>query len=443
MRDIIITAVIFGLIPFILRMPYVGILTWSWIGYMNPHRLAYGFAYSFPFAQIVAVATIVGMLFSKEKRSIPWTPVTITLVMFIFWTSITTFFALHPEHATDEWIRVLKIQLVVFCTLMVVQDRYRLEMLVWVIALSIAFYGIKGGVFSILTGGQYRVWGPDKSFIAGNNEIAFALCVIFPLLRYLQMTLQKKWMKLAMSGAMILCAVSILASYSRGAFLAGAVMAFFMILKGRRKFALGVAMAVAIPLLLSFMPQQWTERMETIQTYEQDGSAMGRINAWWFAFNLANDRPIVGGGFRAFQPDLFERYAPDPEKHHDSHSIYFEVLGEHGYVGLIIYLLLIWFAFRTGSRVLKLTKGDSDSRWAYDLASMVQVSIIGYLVGGLFIGLAYFDLFYHLIAILVLLEFIVLKSRDQAAAKGLINSSSGEAIALQSNYRNIYDGHQK
>ena len=65
-----------------------------------------------------------------------------------------------------------------------------------------------------------------------------------------------------------------------------------------------------------FLPQKYIGRIRTIQTYEQDASAMGRINAWYFALNLAKDRPLVGGGFEAFTPELFERYAPEPEVVH-------------------------------------------------------------------------------------------------------------------------------
>ena len=68
MRDILVTAIVFGVLPFIFKRPWIGILLWCWLGYMNPHRQAWGFAYDFPFAFITAIVTIAAFLFSKEKK---------------------------------------------------------------------------------------------------------------------------------------------------------------------------------------------------------------------------------------------------------------------------------------------------------------------------------------------------------------------------------------
>jgi len=118
---------------------------------------------------------------------------------------------------------------------------------------------------------------------------------------------------------------------------------------------------------------------------------------------------LVGGGYDVFDPALFKRYAPEPDNFHDAHSIYFQVLGEHGFVGIILFVLLGWLTFRSAAWVIRHTKERAEMTWARDLASMVQVSIIGYAVGGAFLGLAYFDLYYHLIAIALLTQTLVAK----------------------------------
>jgi probable O-glycosylation ligase (exosortase A-associated) len=223
-----------------------------------------------------------------------------------------------------------------------------------------------------------------------------------PLMRYLQLQATNRWVRYGLSAAILLSVLSIFASYSRGAVLAVAAMGFFLLLKSRKKGPIILIALVAVPLMLSFMPEEWFERLHTIKTYEQDASALGRINAWWFAFNVAVARPLVGGGYQVFDPELFKRYAPEPENFHDAHSIYFQVLGEHGFVGLILFLLLGWLALRSAAWVIRNTKDVAELTWARDLASMVQVSMIGYAVGGAFLGLAYFDLYYHLVAITLL-----------------------------------------
>jgi probable O-glycosylation ligase (exosortase A-associated) len=206
---------------------------------------------------------------------------------------------------------------------------------------------------------------------------------------------------------LILSVLSIFASYSRGAVLAVAAMGFFLLFKSRKKGPIILLALVAVPIMLSFMPEEWFERLHTIKTYEQDASALGRFNAWWFAFNVAVARPLVGGGFEVFNPELFQRYAPVPDDFHDAHSIYFQVLGEHGFVGLILFMLLGWLAFRSAAWIIRHTRELAELTWARDLASMVQVSIIGYAVGGAFLGLAYFDLYYHLVALVLLTRIYV------------------------------------
>lgn len=423
MRDIAVTAVVFAFLPLALRRPYVGIYLWAWLGFMNPHRLCWGFAYDFPFAYLVAAVTLIGMFFFREPKKIPWTRETVLLLVFILWMLLTTFFALHPEFAWPQLEKVIKIQLMIFATLMLITTKERLNILVWVVTLSVAFYGIKGGIFTVTHGGSFNVKGPGGTFFGENNAMGLALVMTIPLLRYLQLTAQKKWQHIALTAAMVLCAIATIGSQSRGALLGASAMALFLWLKSRNKFFTGLVIAVSAALVLSVMPAQWHQRMSTIQTYEQDQSAMGRINAWQMAFGLAKDR-LLGGGFETFQADAFAAYAPDPDDVHDAHSIYFEVLGEHGFVGLALFLLLGLATWRSASWVIKTTKRDPDRKWAADLAAMVQVSMVGYAVGGAFLGLAYFDLYYNLIVFVVLSKLIL--SREQLQPQPVPAAENGK-----------------
>jgi len=414
MRDIFVTAVIFGTLPFVLARPYIGILLWTWVSFMNPHRLCWGFAYDFPFAYVIAVVTLISVLISHEPKKIPWTRETVILLVFILWMVITTIFSVYPILAWPELNKVVKIQLMVFVTMMVMQNKERLNLLVWVLALSLAFYGIKGGIFTIVHGGVYHVRGPARTFIGGDNEMGLALIMTIPLLRYLQLTATKVWLRYAMIAAMLLCALAAIGSQSRGAMLGMAAMGVFFWLKSRSKVFTGLLTAVAAALILMTMPQAWFDRMATIEHYQDDASAEGRINAWGMAFNLAKDKPL-GGGFEVFQPGMFLRYGPDPWNVHDSHSIYFEVLGEHGFFGLFLFLVLGLMVWRTASWTVKRARGDPENRWAADLAAMVQVSLVGYASAGAFLGLANFDLYYTLIAVVVLCKTVLVAR--QAARK--------------------------
>jgi probable O-glycosylation ligase (exosortase A-associated) len=407
MRDLLITIVFFGVLPLVLANPHVGVLLWSWIGYMNPHKLGWGFAYSFPFAAIAAIATLASLVISRKKLNFFWSPIIGWLIFLNFWFLITTIFSLQPDDAWDQWIKVAKIQLITFVTFWVMLDRQRIHSLIWIIVISIGFYGFKGGIFTLTSGGGDHVLGPAGSFIGGNTEIGLALVMTLPLVWYLYLNTTQKWIRIGLMFAMILIPIGIIGTQSRGALLAIAAITFFLWLKSRKKLVPFIVIVAMIPLIFMFMPQQWHDRMSSMSDYETDGSAQGRIQAWEFAYKLAVARPLTGGGFESFNEKNYDRFAPDlvqqgTGKFHDVHSIYFEMLGEHGFVGLAAFLILGFLAWRTANKIMRICKGSETNKWAYDLASMIQVSLIGYATGGAFLGLAYFDLGYHLVAILVL-----------------------------------------
>jgi probable O-glycosylation ligase (exosortase A-associated) len=428
MRDIVLTAIFFGMLPYVFSRPYIGIYIWSWFGFMNPHRLTYGFAYEFPFAQIVAIVILASMLKLKEPIRIPWTRETVLLLIFILWMLFTTFFAFNSDGAWQQWDKVWKIQLMLYVTLMLIDTKQKIDWLIWVIVLSLGFYGVKGGIFTIAHGGAFRVQGPAGSFIGGNNEIALALIMTIPLMRYLQLQAKNVWIHQGVTVAMLLTGIAAIGSQSRGALVGMAAMGTFLWLKSRNKLFTVVSILIVVGALAAIMPQEWYDRMATIETYEDDKSALSRINAWWMAYNIATAR-ITGGGFEAFVPWAIRQYAPDPSMGADAHSIYFEIMAEHGFIGFAMFMLLAWFTWNTGNRVRHLTKRRSETRWATDLAGMIQVSMVGFAASGAFLGLAYFDLYYTLIAIMVICkqtsleELTHLEVVPGTARKGVIETN--------------------
>jgi putative inorganic carbon (HCO3(-)) transporter len=434
MRDVVIFVIIFGLVPMMIKRPAIGALVFMWISLMNPHRLAYGPAYGFPFAMMVAVITIGAILFSREPRSYPATPVTVLLILFMVWVTITTLFAISPPGIVNyEWSRVIKTLLMVAVTILVVQSESDLKKMAWILVLSLGIFGAKGGIFTLMTGGNYRVLGPAGSYIAENNSLALALVMAVPIMWYLKLQSEKRWMRyglIAMTGLSVVAAAG---SYSRGALLAGAAMMVFLWLKSRNKVSTGVVLLMMIPLVWLFMPEQWHARMSTIDEYQSDGSAQGRINAWYFAMEVAKTH-LMGGGFMVFNPTMFRIYAPNPTDFHAAHSIFFQVLGEHGYIGLGLFVSIIGAAWHTANRIIKSVRHHPELKWASDFAAMAQVSMIGYIVGGAFLSLAYYDYFWYVVAALVITQRIVVRKlkpvsaldgagRDHIYAPGLATDS--------------------
>jgi len=399
MRDYVFIAVIVVLCLVALRHPWIGILGWTWLSVMNPHALTWAAA-TMPVAAAVAGATLIGTLITSDPRRVIITPESTLLALFMLWVCVTFAFSFSAEGSLEMFSRVMKIDLMILVTLVVLQSRRQIELFVWVVVLSLGFYGVKGGIFTILTGGVLRVTGPG-GFIGGNNEMALALIMVIPLMRFLQLEARRRWAKLAWTAAMVLTATAALGSQSRGALVALAGMAVYLWFKSPRKLAVGVGIVLAGILVLGFMSQYWEKRMETITTYENDPSAMGRINAWWMTWNLAKDN-LMGGGFDIYTRELFARYAPNPLDVHAAHSIYFQVLGEHGFIGLFLFLLMWWFVWRSAAWLINEGARSEDTRWCRNLGAMCQVSLAGYFVGGAFLSLAYFDLPYDVLAMVVL-----------------------------------------
>lgn len=414
MRDIIITLMIFLPLPLAFKRPAVGVLLFTWISLMNPHRLTYGFAYDFPFAMIIAAVTTIGLFVSKQPRKLPMTPVTVVLLLFAAWVTLTSFFALEPNLVWREWSRVIKTFFMVVITIMVINTEKDLKLLVWVVALSLGVFGLKGGLFTIASGGNFRVYGPDGSYIAENNSMALALVTVLPLIWYLRSYSRNKWVVLGLTAMTALTAVSVVGSYSRGALIGGSAMLFFLWLHSGKKAQTAIVLAMVVALVFAVMPAVWFDRMHTIDDYQADSSALGRINAWHFAINVASAN-LLGGGFNVFSPRLFYVYAPNPTDYHVAHSIWFQVLGDQGFFGLLIFITLMIFAWRTGSRVRKYCKDRPELKWASDLSRICQVSLIGYAISGSFLSLAYFDLYYDIIVILVCLEKIIVPSARRVA----------------------------
>ena len=407
MRDTVVILAVFVGVLLTLRKPFIGVLTWTWLGLMNPHMLCWSFAAGQPFAQIVALTTLGSILVSKEQKRIPWYPLSRMLVVWWGWMLVTTFFAFNQSAAWLQWDKVWKVQLFVFVTMMMLTSKERINALVLVMMVSLGLYGVKGGIFTILTGGGYHVMGPVSTFIGGNNEIGLALIMTVPLMRFFHLQAPRAWMKTGMMVSMILTFVAILGTQSRGALVGLVVMVAYLVMKTRKRGVLVLVLLLALPVGYLFMPESWHERMDTIETYEEDASAMGRINAWWTAWNLASDRPIVGGGFETFNWRIFNRYAPVASDVHDVHSIYFEALGEHGFVGLFLFLSLGFLGILTARKIVRETKSEPRLSWMRDLASMIHVSLIGYAASGAFLGLAYFDFYYTLLATLVGLQALL------------------------------------
>ncbi len=206
-----------------------------------------------------------------------------------------------------------------------------------------------------------------------------------------------------MTFCMLAMAASALGSQSRGALLALAAMGVVLWwrMKSNRALTLIPILAVAA-VLVAFMPDQWVDRMSTIGEYTQDESARGRLAAWNVGWGVAKNH-LFGVGFNSARMELFQLYSPYPmTKAYVAHSIYFQMMGQHGFVGLFLFMSIFGVTYWMAGRLRKRCMNVPEARWCSDLGAMVQVSLVGFAAGGAFLDLGYFDMPYNLMVAVVL-----------------------------------------
>ena len=422
MRDLILLGTLLGVIPLILRAPMIGVLTWIWLTLANPQQEVYGFLQGAGLNLYIALITAFAWIASKHRKTVPLNPLTLALIVFMIWASITTYFALSPSYSFDLWSRTFKTFILAFAILAIASTKGRIQAIVWMVVLSLGYYGIKGGGFTLLTGGRNHVFGPTNSMIEDNNNLGLALVMVLPLINYLRITTQRYWVRMGLLAMMALTLLAVIGTYSRGAFFALGITGLAYAVRSRAgiiPLVLGGLLIVSLPNLV---PSGWFERMSTIGQAKQDQSFQEREAAWTTSLNVAKAR-VTGGGFNSIQQDWVAEMYSSPGSlkiGRAAHSIYFEVIGDHGFFGLFLYALIILAAGYNTMATLFAVRNRPELQWAGLLARTMQVSMIGYLVGGAALSMAYYDGFLIMLALTgALLLYVRKPAAEEAAGRNL------------------------
>lgn len=410
MRGLVLFIVFFAAIPFIFfNGPFFGILIWYWVSLMNPQKLVWNsVAGEIPYAHIVAVLTLLCWLLSKvEPKLPPMNKTTGLLVMLAVWISVTSILGTGPtDQIYQKWQLAEKMLLMTIVAYTLTTTRLRLDQLIVVCTLSIAFFGFKGGVFSLLfSGGTARIYGPDGTMIGDNNDLGVALTMVLPLLFYMRDRYRQpflKWPFLALIGLTFLGDIF---TYSRGALLALFAMGAMLWWRSRRNVSMTLLIAVAAFGVWSYAPEEWFARMGTIESYQADASAESRLYLWHLSWAMALKRPITGAGFHwsnnpaSVNQQLSGSGLLPLTRPRAPHSNWFEMLGDHGFVGLAIFIAILISTARDASWLVRHSRGNPDLEWANTLGRMLQASLVGYCAGGSFATQAMFDGFYAVVII--------------------------------------------
>lgn len=407
--DLLLTAVVILSLPLCVARPWIGLLEYTWLSSMQPHRLAGGFAFDLPFAKLVAIATIAGWLFTRERYALPrYREVALVAALALLFTCTTWLVAIEPDRAHQSWSEMLKVLTMSGIGLTLMQDRRKLRLWLLVLALSFGFLGVTGGLFGLRTLFSERLFGPPESIVSDNNSLGFAFTMILPLLAFLHVDETNPWLRRVLLACFALTIMALFATYSRASLVGfTVVMAPIVVLVRSKDIALLVAAAVACAVVY-VAPSQWFERMETIRpsAYKHDSSGSQRMKSWYVAWRLGLDHPVLGAGFHPFSAAVYERYIPNYKDAHDAHNHFLQMLAEHGFTGLLLFVaLLVSLPLRLLKAIWR-NRGDPQRAWIIHYGEMLLVSLLAYVVGGVFINQPHFELLYQLIAASLALDVL-------------------------------------
>jgi probable O-glycosylation ligase (exosortase A-associated) len=408
MRDIVVMLMLLGAIALALRRPWLGVLALAVFGYMNPHRYAWGFSTEFPVYTVLFVAVAIAFLINgKDRQPIPSDWRVPTFYLLWAWFGVTTLDAINTSAAVPMLEKVSKIYLPLIFTLLLINTREKLFYLVGAIAVSFGLIAVKGGFFAFATGFSYHVMGPAGTHFGNNNEFAIANLMTIPLVILLRREIADARIKLVLAGVIPLMFASAISSQSRGALVTMVALVPLLLWHSKRKYLAVPVLALGLVAAAAVLPETWFGRMQTIETYQEDASAVGRLNAWRDGIAYALQNPVTGGGFDSWI-FITER---------EWHSAYVEALAEHGFVGFFLWFSLLYGTMWSLTRLPRLTRHIPEMQWVSNYSYMLRASLVAYAAGSLFLGITYWDLMYHIVFMAVLVRKFAMEELAQRAGQ--------------------------
>lgn len=422
MRGLFLTTVFTFLIFQGFSAPFVAALAYIWVDIVKPQELAYSIIVGMPLAFIAAVSAVALYFFNDRKYPPKFTGVMLLLCIFAGWITLTTAVSneLLQIFSWKKWDWAFKVLIFTVFIPYVFRSRVQIEALILVIVLSVATLFFSAGVKTALGSGGYGVlalMGARNTGLAEGSTLATVCVMLIPLMLFVLahsvIFPANKYFKIFIAGLMAIAMLTVIGTTARTGLIASVVLLLLYFLRSQKKmlWIVSVAMAAGIMLVSDVSSSVWGSRMSTINSYDQDGSALGRIAVWKWTIGFAAEHPM-GGGFDAYKLNGISTvtengilyYEPGVMAGKAFHNIYFEVLGEQGIPGLLIYLLIMFITLIQLWKIRKQCSDVAELEWAVKLAQALSDAIIVFLVAGMFIGIAYQPFVFYMIAMSIALQ---------------------------------------
>lgn len=423
MRDLFLLSLLPLMLYAMAQRPFIAVGMWVWTALFFPNGWVYGVASHIRYNLLFTAVAIIGYLVYKHKPKIHLGMVGAFVLLFFLWTIGSTATTIgNPEIAFEYWVRFFKVFMLFVFVVLTIQDKLHVDFVLWCLVLSVGFYADLEALKFLVSGGGHKIAGMSGHVLGDRNELALAFVMTLPVCYYLlgEYGKHSRVLRLGLLGTMALLVVGVIGTSSRGGFLALAALGAYMYVKSERKVLLTVLIVALVVGLAPYITEDYTNRLDTIQAADEDASFMGRVVAWKLSFIMAVEHPFFGGGFKSLEylpvwtelsRDFFSfpwfytgTSLPGTHYARAAHSVYFQVLGEQGFVGLALYLGALASAFFKAGAVARRARRGGAPEWLRTMAAMIQLSIFAFGLGGAALSFAYVDLIFCLFGLVVVIE---------------------------------------
>lgn len=435
MRDLAFIGFLAAIFALGFRRPFVFVLAYVYIDIVSPQRMSYFLLNAFPISAMAVGFAVLSWTAMDDKKDVRIAPRQGLMLALLAWCFYTTTRADFPIDAWFKWDWVWKALAFAIFLPLTLRTRLRIEALLLFMLLSVATIIIAGGVKTALGGGGYG----QLKLIVDNNSGLFegsiistvAICIIPLILWFMKFgtIFPPDWrVKLFGAGLILACLLMPIGTQARTGLVCAALLALLMLRDVKRRLVyVGVAGALGV-LAIPFLPSSFTARMGTIGSYQADASASTRIEVWKWTWTYVQEHPL-GGGFEAYRQNQIKYdkveivgegtnqtvvRTPEIDKARAYHSAYFEMLGEQGWPGFVLWAMIhLGGIFRMEVLRRRYGKAPPEQGWISPLATALQHSHIVYLFGSTFVGIALNPFCYMLVGAQIGLDTYLARKRAQ------------------------------
>jgi probable O-glycosylation ligase (exosortase A-associated) len=414
MRDLGLAGFLGALLVLGIRRPFLFILGYIYIDIVSPQHVSYFLLSSLPVSLLMFVLAIVGWVITDRKDDVRIAPRQILMALLLIYCGLTTYYvAEFQAEAFEKWDWVWKSMVFAIFLPLTLRTKLRIETVLLFMLLSLAAIIIGAGLKTVLGGsgyGSFAMMVDSNSGLYEDSTLAMVAIMAIPLILYFVKhgtVFPPEWRVSVFCYALIFaCLLTPIGTQARTGLVCIAVLAVLMLRDSKRRGLFIAGAAIGGLLALPLLPSSFAERMGTIRTYQADESAGTRIAVWRWTFEYVQEHPL-GGGFEAYRGNSFSYFTNEQSESAGTttisrsfvndrgrayHSAYFEMLGEQGWIGLGLWLIIQGIGILRMEWLRRSYRGERAPpgyQWVSPLATALQHAQIIYLVGGLFVGIAF------------------------------------------------------